>query len=102
MTKEDIIDRDDTAIAEAHARQLRASHEFPPLVGTINLPFLTTYYGIGDRVQAVVGRNVSLQTNVGVDQGEIADYPSIVGLSWTLEADHQFTVLQLADYRRNV
>ena len=99
QTADDLIDRDDTALAQAHARQLRSAHEFPPLCGTIELPFATAYYGIGDRLQAVAGRNVSLQTNIGIDQGEMADYPVIVALSWIFELDRQATLLQLADRR---
>jgi hypothetical protein len=94
-----IVVRDDTDDAQAHAYGLRSSHEFPPLAGSVTIPFITTYYDIGDRVQLVRGRDVSLQTNIGVDQGEAPCYPWVVGLSWMFENSRQQTTLHLSDRR---
>ncbi len=96
---QDVITRDDTNLALAHAMQLRASHEFPPLVGSMRLPYISTFYGIGDRIASVVGRDVSFQTNIGSNQGEAPQYPSIVGLSWLLEDSRQETVIRMSDNR---
>ncbi len=97
-----VVIRDDTPLAMAHAYQLRSAHEFPPLAGSLVIPFITTYYQVGDRIQGIDGRNASLQTNVGVDQGEAPSYPCVVGVSWTLEGGRQQTVLQLSDRRAEV
>jgi len=94
--------RDDTTDATTHAYQLRSAHEFPPLAGSITIPFWTAYYEVGDRVQIVQGRNVTLQTNVGVDQGEAPCYPWVVGVSWNFDGDRQQTKLQLSDHRGEV
>ena len=61
------------------------------------IPYITTYYQVGDRIQGIDGRNVSLQTNVGIDQGEAPSYPWVVGVSWIFEGDRQQTVIQLSD-----
>jgi hypothetical protein len=91
--------RDDTENAMAHANQLRARYEFPPLAGSITIPYITTYYEVGDRVEQVAGRAVSLTTNIGQDQGESPTYPWVVGVSWSFEGDRQNTILQLSDRR---
>jgi hypothetical protein len=94
--------RDDTKPALTHAYQLRAAHEFPPLAGSLLVPYLTPYYRIGDRICEIKGRNVSLQVNVGADQGESPVWPWIVGISWTMEGDRQGTTLYLTDRRSEV
>ncbi len=97
-----VVVRDDTSTAMAHAYQLRGAHEFPPLAGSITIPYITTYYEIGDRVEQVQGRGVSFGTNIAQDQGELPTYPWIVGISWSFEADRQTTTLQLSDRRAEV
>ena len=97
-----VVIRDDTQLAMAHAYQLRSAYEFPPLAGSLVIPFITEYYQVGDRIQGIGGRNASLQTNVGGDQGEAPTYPWVVGVSWTFEGDRQQTVLQLSDRRSEV
>ena len=94
-----VVVRDDTEVAETHARQLRSAHEFPPLAGSAVIPFITPYYEVGDRLKVIKGRDVSLATNIGVDQGESPVYPWIVGVSWNFEGDRQTTTLQLSDRR---
>ena len=91
--------RDDTADAMTHAYQLRSAHEFPTLAGSVTIPYWTDYYQIGDRITLIEGRNVSLQTNVGADQGEAPCYAWVVGLSWTFDEHRQQTTLQLSDRR---
>jgi hypothetical protein len=91
--------RDDTQRAIAHAEQLRAAHEFPPLAGSVTIPSLITAYRVGDRIGMINGRNISLQTNLGSGQGEPATYPVIVALSWDFTSGGQATILELADRR---
>jgi hypothetical protein len=94
-----IVARDDTSSAMAHAYQLRGAHEFPPLAGSITIPYITTYFEIGDRIQEIDGRDVCLSTNVGQDQGETPTYPWVVGVSWSFDGDRQTTTIQLSDRR---
>src|SRR5262249_25624321 len=91
--------RDDTKRATTHANQLRSANEFPPLAGSVSIPFLTTFYQIGDRISPPTGRGISLQTNIGESAGEAPGYPWIVGISHSFEPDRQGTVLQLSDRR---
>ncbi|MGC8638721.1 MAG: hypothetical protein ACP5XB_02450 [Isosphaeraceae bacterium] len=92
---EDIVKRDDTENALAHAQQLRAAYEFPPLRGSVTIPSLITAFRVGDQIGQINGRDVSFQTNIGVGQGESPVYPVIVGLSWEFTGDRQATVLSL-------
>lgn len=92
-----LVVRDDTDRALAHVNQLRSKHEFPPTAGTLTIPYLTDYYGIGDQVVGISGRGVNLQTNAGLYQGEGPAYPHVVGVSWGFENDRQTTRLVLSD-----
>ena len=94
--------RDDTSLAQTHANQLRAAHEFPPLAGSLSIPFVTAYYEIGDRIREIAGRNVNLQTNIAGDQGEAPTYPWVVGVSWDFTGARQQTILELTDRRAEV
>jgi hypothetical protein len=96
---EPLIVRDDTERALAHARVLRAAHEFPHLAGSVTIPSLITALRVGDRIGQINGRDISLQTNLGVAQGESPAYPTIVALSWEFTSGRQATVLELADRR---
>lgn len=96
-----VVIRDDTKRATIHAQQLRSSHEMPRLAGSIRIPGITVAYQVGDRISSIVGRNISLQTNIGASQGETPVYPWIVGVSYELDP-HQYTVLHLSDRRAEV
>ena len=93
-----IVVHDDTERALAHARQLRAAYEFPPLSGSITIPSIVTAFQVGDRIGRINGRDLSFQTNLGDDQGEAPSYPSIVAVSWDFTGDRQATILELADW----
>lgn len=95
------IVRDDTDSATAHAEQLRSAFEMPPTAGTLRLPGIITTYSVGDRIDQIYGRNVSLQTNVGGNQSEASVYPWIVGVSWSMDGE-QYTTLQLSDRRSDI
>jgi hypothetical protein len=90
--------RDDKAKAKAHAEQLRAAHEFPPLAGSITIPGVNLALRIGDRVSKIDGRDVSLRTNLGAEQGEAPTYPFVVAVTWTL-GSRQSTTYQISDRR---
>jgi hypothetical protein len=96
-TDKAIVVRDDTEHALAHARQLRAAHEFPPLVGDVTIPSFVSSFRVGDRISRINGRDLSFRTNFGGDQGEPAAYPVIVAVTWNFAAGRQETVLELAD-----
>jgi hypothetical protein len=89
--------RDDTERALAHARQLRAAHEFPPLAGGVTIPSLISAFRVGDRIGRINGRDISFQTNIGSGQGESPVYPVIVALTWDFSGQRQATILELAD-----
>lgn len=97
-----LLIRDDTDRALAHARQLRAAHEFPPLAGSVTIPSLISSFRVGDRIARINGRDISFQTNVGIDQGESPVYPVVVALTWDLSDHRQVTILELADRRAEI
>ncbi|QEH38638.1 hypothetical protein OJF2_72440 [Aquisphaera giovannonii] len=92
-----VVVRDDTELALAHARQLQAAHEFPPLTGSVTVPSLVTAFRVGDRIARINGRDISFQTSIGAGQGESPAYPVVVGLTWDFTGQRQATVLGLAD-----
>lgn len=94
-----LIPRDDTKAATAHAAQMRTTHEFPRLPVAITIPGVCLSYQIGDRISQIDGRDVSLQTNSGTNNGEAAFYPFIIARAFTFEGESQRTVLQLSDRR---
>jgi hypothetical protein len=95
----DQVVQDDTDAAIAHACQLRTAHEFPPLAAAVTIPMLVDYIRVGDRISLINGRDVSLLTNAGIEQGEAPSYPYVVGLTWNFQGAKQVTTLQLADRR---
>ncbi|WP_165221963.1 hypothetical protein [Aquisphaera insulae] len=94
-----VVVRDDTDLALAHARQLQAAHEFPPLAGSVTVPSLLTAFRVGDRIGRINGRDISFQTNLGEGQGESPVYPVVVSLTWDFTGQRQATVMELADRR---
>ncbi len=95
----DVIVQDDSDAAMAHACQLRSAHEFPPLAAAVTIPMLVDYVQIGDRIDQINGRDVSLVVNAGLEQGEAPSYPFVVGLTWDFQGNKQSTTLQLSDRR---
>lgn len=94
-----VLATDDTQAAKTYSSQLRTAHEFPPLAGSVTIPWLSIGYNISDRIAAINGRNVSMQVNSAVESGEKPSYPFIVGVTWDFRGNHQSTVLQLSDRR---
>jgi hypothetical protein len=97
LAAQPILARDDTARAMAHAHQLRARRELPPLTGSVTIPTLITAFRVGDRVGRINGRDIALQTNLGTGSGESPVFPVIVALTWDFTAERQATVLELSD-----
>jgi len=91
--------QDDTDNSLAHASQLRTAHEFPPLTAAITIPMFVTSYQVGDRIDKIAGREVSLQVNAGKEQQEAPSYPFVVAVTWDFTGEKQSTVLQLSDRR---
>lgn len=99
---DDVIVRDDTEKALALARQYRTAHEMPPLAGTVQIPYITNYYGLSDQVSDIEGREVSLRTNAATDKGELPRLPFVTKIDWSFSGDHQSTTLHLTDLRAEV
>ncbi len=95
---EDVIVRDDTEAAKAHARAQQAASELARFAGTVTIPRFTLAYRVGDKLEKIDGRDLSLRTNIGGNQGEAPVYPTIVGIDWEFEGG-QRTVLHLSDER---
>ncbi len=68
---------------------------------TFVIPYITFAYSVGDRIDSILGRNVSLQNNIGKANKEAASYSYIVGVNWSF-GDEQRTTLQLSDRRMEV
>lgn len=97
-TGDKVLVDDSTEAAEAEAIARQAAHEAPPLAGPIMIPRLDNTYYLGDLITTVEGRDLSLQTNVGNENGQGPRYPRIAGIEWLLE-DKQATVLYCTDER---
>jgi hypothetical protein len=89
---------DDTDLAKAQADASRRAGELGTFAGTVTIPRLSTAYAVGDRIDAVAGRGVSLRSNAAAEQGESPVYPSVVGITWDLDG-RQTTTLSLSDRR---
>lgn len=91
----ELIDRDDTdnATAEAEARCLAT--ESGVMQGTFTIPYITTYYQIGDRITGIVGRGLSMRTD-GNATNEVPAYPTVNGLRWNF-AGEQTTTIEISD-----
>jgi hypothetical protein len=94
-----LYETDDTKRATTHAEQMRAAHEFPPLAASINIPWLSEIYDVGDRLRIMSGRDVDFQVNAGTEQGEAPSYPFVVAVTHLNAAKGQSTICQLSDRR---
>ncbi len=87
--------RDDTELAKAEAASMRTATEAGVLDGPCEVPRLTTYYKIGDRIRSIEGRGLGLRTDSGAE-GITPVYPVVVGVRWDFEGG-QRTTLELSD-----
>ena len=90
--------RDDTKDAMAEAEARRLAGESGEVRGSATIPYFSSAYRIGDKIQAILGRNLSLQTNAGAPAGEGEVFPAVVAVTWNFEGGQQ-TNLQLSDHR---
>jgi hypothetical protein len=98
LAKEDFAPVDDTEEAQAYADALRRARESGTFAGSVTLNGVRSAYEVGDRIASIVGRNIQLRTNLGIEEDESPVYPVVVGLRWECDGE-QRTVLQLADRR---
>jgi hypothetical protein len=94
-----VVVRDDNKLALAHAEQLRSVNEFPTTAGAIVLPGIVLSIGVGDSIDSIAGRDISFQTNAGIEQGEKPAFPVVHAVSWSIQGDEMSTTLQLSDRR---
>lgn len=94
----DDIPVDDTPDARAQAEGLRRAHELGAFAGSVTIPRLTTAYKIGDKIDIIHGREVSLRSNAAGETGETAIYPSVVAITYDLDG-RQSVTLELHDQR---
>lgn len=92
------VARNDLRSLVRYAKQMQAATENPPISGTITIPWATNAYKVGDQIDAISGRGMSLQTNAGADQGEGKQYPYVIGVDWDFSGG-QSTTLHLSDRR---
>lgn len=87
--------RDDTALAQAEADALQTATDAGILQGTVDIPRLTLWYELGDRLESVNGRGLGLRTDGGGDENAPI-LPIVIGRELHFEPD-QRTVLHLSD-----
>ena len=90
-----IVERDDTQKAEADALGYRISADAGVLQGVAAVPYITTYYGIGDRVTGLAGRGLGFRTDGGGSDSQKV-YPVVEGIRWEF-GGAQRTLLYLSD-----
>jgi hypothetical protein len=83
---------------KAHLAARRRSTEFAIINGPAKIPYITMAYEVGDRIDEIQGRDISLTQNVLFTPDEEAVYPSVVGITWSF-SDGQSTQLELSDVR---
>jgi hypothetical protein len=94
----DLVPRDDTSRALAHAEALRSAHELPLLAGGLGVPWIAHAIGIGDLISRIDGLEVDLATNAGGAAGESPNYPVVAGFSWSCQEPQRTTYI-LSDRR---
>lgn len=91
----DQIVRDDTDAAQAEADSMRETTENGLFGGAVTIPRFTMFYGIGDCITAINGRNLSFRLDGG-GTSNAPVYPVVEEIRWELEG-RQTTSLTLAD-----
>ena len=95
-TGDAIISRDDTEQATKEAEARRDAAALGVIDGQVVIPYLTSYYKIGDRIDRINGRNLAFVTGGSEDGEDAPHYPVVTGISFGLGGD-QTTTLQLSD-----
>lgn len=89
------VTRDDTAYATAEAVAMRTATDSGVFEGDVEIPYFTTYYQIGDKIDQINGRNLGLRTDNG-GPGYLPVLPIVTKIRWELEGG-QKTILTLSD-----
>lgn len=92
-----IVTRDDSEKVAAYGRQVQQASEDPPVAGTVTIPWFAPAYRVGDLIESVAGRDLSLQANAATEAGEAPRYPYVVGVDYSFGEGGQATVLHLSD-----
>lgn len=89
------VQRDDSDLANAEAISNRTATEAGVMEGEVVIPRFTLYYGVGDRIDQIVGRNLGLRTdNGGTSAAPVL--PLVVGRRFECDGG-QRTILTLSD-----
>jgi hypothetical protein len=94
----DVNQVNDEPEAQSYAAAVRRAREAAVFAGSVTIPRITTAYEVGDKIDEIDGRGVSLRSNVGDGAGESGVYPTVVALSWDFDGK-QTTTLELSDRR---
>lgn len=90
-----IVSRDDSDNAKAEATTYQVASDMGVLSGPVTIPYLTTYYEIGDRISGVAGRGLGFRTDGG-ESTDLKVYPVVEGIRWEF-GNRQTTTLYLSD-----
>lgn len=93
-TSTPIVARDDQDAIDSEAAMNRAATEAGLLEGSIEIPYLTDYYELGDPIRQIDGRNLSFRTDGGTVSTPV--YPLVEGRRWDFDGG-QRTTLMLSD-----
>lgn len=92
---DNLVVRDDTDSATAEAEASRTATESGAMEGTVTIPRFTAFYGIGDRISEIQGRELGLRTD-SAGAGYAPVLPIVIGRRWELDGG-QHTILLLSD-----
>ena len=90
------VTHDDTAALTAYAEALQRAKQHPPCSGPVTIPGLALTWKIGDRIDRINGRNVTLQQNTTTITTESPTLPTVVAITYHFGEDGQTTTLDLA------
>lgn len=88
--------RDDTDQAREDADSRRSATETARFSGPVRVPRLTVSYRIGDQIEAISGRELSLATTTKAPDGEGIAYPRVASITWNMDGQ-QSTTVSLSD-----
>lgn len=93
--------RDDSTDARNYAISKRREGEAAKIAGAFTIPRFTRFARLGDKLTAITGRGLFLQSNIGNDAGEGPRYPTVVGIEWSIDRG-EATQLILDDRRAEI
>lgn len=94
----DHFQENDEGEAQAYADAIRKARESGAFAGTVALHGIRLSYEVGDKIDGILGRGVSLRSNLGESEAESPVYPTVVDLRWDCDGE-QKTILQIQDLR---